>query len=421
MTFTVRPSGDGGWLAFASGPRLLVTPTGDDALVDAAWAAISEADGFRRILDLLTANGVAATPHFVLVEWIEAAEARIILRGPAPLVVTDASGSEPLSAAGVSTWVERSIPAVTGIHFGVPGAVPLGTVTLPFEAGVALVSEITFAAPAAPAATAVAQAPALPVPAPEAEPEPEAAIAPEADPEATVREAPTTAAFLTEASVASPDETDAEGYDYLFGDTMYRSVADAVVHEPADTEADSAVGDSAATDSAATDGASTDSASTAAVVDDTLHDGETVLTSDIAKIRGTRRPASTPLATVVAAAPQLVLAISTTGARESLEQPILVGRSPSVSKVSGGVIPRLLTVGTPEQDISRNHVQVSLEGGTVVVTDLHSRNGTMVELPGKSPQKLRAGEPTSIIVGTVIDLGSGVTLTVEDDAAEGEA
>ena len=50
--------------------------------------------------------------------------------------------------------------------------------------------------------------------------------------------------------------------------------------------------------------------------------------------------------------------------------------------------------------------------GTVVVTDLHSRNGTLIALPGKSPQKLRAGEPTSVIAGTVIDLGSGVTLGV---------
>jgi hypothetical protein len=36
----------------------------------------------------------------------------------------------------------------------------------------------------------------------------------------------------------------------------------------------------------------------------------------------------------------------------------------------------------------------------------------MIVLPGKSPQKLRAGEPTSVIPGTVVDLGSGVTLTV---------
>jgi hypothetical protein len=61
-------------------------------------------------------------------------------------------------------------------------------------------------------------------------------------------------------------------------------------------------------------------------------------------------------------------------------------------------------------------VQVAVEGGTVVVTDLHSRNGTMVQLPGKAPQQLRAGEPTPVTVGTVIDLGDGATLTVGEDS-----
>jgi len=93
---------------------------------------------------------------------------------------------------------------------------------------------------------------------------------------------------------------------------------------------------------------------------------------------------------------------------------VLVGRAPSVSQVSGGNIPRLVTVGTADQDISRTHARFVLEGGTVVVTDLHSRNGTMIVLPGKEPQKLRAGEPTAVIVGTVVDFGGGVTLTVEE-------
>jgi len=75
-------------------------------------------------------------------------------------------------------------------------------------------------------------------------------------------------------------------------------------------------------------------------------------------------------------------------------------------------MPRLLTVGSIEQDISRNHARFALEGGTVVVTDLHSRNGTMVILPGKDPQKLRAGEPTAVIVGTTVDLGGGVTFRI---------
>ncbi len=146
MTFTVRPSGDGGWLAYVSGPRLLVTPVGADSVVDAAWAAIAAADGFRLSLDLLTANGLAATPPFLLVEWSEGADARIILRGDAPLVVTDASGGESLSASGVSTWVERSIPGVTAIRFDVPTATPVGTVTLPLSAGVALVAEVSVGA-----------------------------------------------------------------------------------------------------------------------------------------------------------------------------------------------------------------------------------------------------------------------------------
>ncbi|MDJ0335785.1 MAG: FHA domain-containing protein [Rhodoglobus sp.] len=325
-----------------------------DGFVDAAWAAIGAADGFRLSLDLLTNNGLAATPPFVLVEWSEGADARIILRGDAPLAVTDASGSESLSASGVSTWVERSIPGVTAIRFSVPAATPVGTATLPLIVGVALVAEASVGA-------AVATKPV------------------EVDVEETVREAPD--------AESSPSPVE----DSVAGDTMYRSGADAVAPEPVAAETDEVP-----------------------VVDDALHDGETVLTSDIAKMRGKRRPAAGTVANDVAPAQRLVLAISTTGAREALTQPLLIGRSPSVSKISSGHVPRLLIVGTPEQDISRNHVQVSLEGDTVVVTDLHSRNGTMVELPGKSPQKLRAGEPTSVILGTVIDLGSGVTLTVEE-------
>ena len=177
---------------------------------------------------------------------------------------------------------------------------------------------------------------------------------------------------------------------------MYRSVADAAVHEPEAVEEGEAPVEP---------------------VDDALHDGETVMTSDIAKLRGKRRTkAGESAPPTPPAAQKLVLVITPTGAREPLTQPILMGRSPSVGKVSGGQIPRLVTIGTVDQDISRNHAQFALEGGTVVITDLHSRNGTLVALPGKSAQKLRAGEPTSVIVGTVVDFGGGVTVTVEEES-----
>ena len=90
-----------------------------------------------------------------------------------------------------------------------------------------------------------------------------------------------------------------------------------------------------------------------------------------------------------------------------------VGRAPSVTKASGSSLPRLVVI-PGDKDISRNHVQITLEGGTVVVTDLHSRNGTQIVLPGRAPQQLRQGEPTSVIVGTVVDFGGGVTLTVSE-------
>ncbi|KAB1659723.1 FHA domain-containing protein [Pseudoclavibacter chungangensis] len=63
-------------------------------------------------------------------------------------------------------------------------------------------------------------------------------------------------------------------------------------------------------------------------------------------------------------------------------------------------------------DISRNHVRIEVTGGVVVVSDLHSRNGTDIVMPGRPPQRLRAGEPTAVMPGTVVDLGSGIAFTV---------
>ena len=53
-----------------------------------------------------------------------------------------------------------------------------------------------------------------------------------------------------------------------------------------------------------------------------------------------------------------------------------------------------------------------IPNGTVVITDLHSRNGTHVVAPGKPPVKLRSGEPTPVLTGTVVDLGGGWTIQV---------
>ncbi|WP_258063765.1 MULTISPECIES: FHA domain-containing protein [unclassified Pseudoclavibacter] len=103
-----------------------------------------------------------------------------------------------------------------------------------------------------------------------------------------------------------------------------------------------------------------------------------------------------------------------TGATVDLAGPLVLGRAPSMgAEQTGGVLPRHVKL-TGATDISRNHVLLTVEGGVIVVTDLHSRNGTDVVMPGRGPQRLRAGEPTAVMPDTVIDLGSGVFLTVRN-------
>ncbi|VXB51509.1 FHA domain-containing protein [Pseudoclavibacter sp. 8L] len=103
-----------------------------------------------------------------------------------------------------------------------------------------------------------------------------------------------------------------------------------------------------------------------------------------------------------------------TGATVDLSGPLVLGRAPSMgAEQIGGVLPRHVKL-TGATDISRNHVLLTVEGGVIVVTDLHSRNGTDVVMPGRGPQRLRAGEPTAVMPDTVIDLGSGVFLTVRN-------
>lgn len=113
----------------------------------------------------------------------------------------------------------------------------------------------------------------------------------------------------------------------------------------------------------------------------------------------------------VAAPPRLSLELPG-GSREPLDGVVLIGRAPSAP--ADAPASRLVRL-EGDGDISRNHARVEVEGGTVVVTDLGSRNGTTVRIPGRPAQKLRDGEPTPVLVGTVIDLGGGLELNVRED------
>jgi hypothetical protein len=451
IPISYRPSA-AGWLVLHGTDTILCRDWSTPGDVDALWRAVNSDDPVQTVLDLLTEAGLSRTPSFALIRDTGAAT-RVIARG-AVVALTDSAGEHTMDGTGVSTWKEETWggPSAIAISWDVP---PSEAVPLPLGFGAAFASSVesqaagalatptTVAAPASttttastPAAeTAPADTPSAENPAaqssaaqtavedtpPAVAPTITAPPAASASPAATLPPAPAAPepleaddlaeqTWIPEATMVSfeaetekepakaadtsagtdSDETDGDGGDYsfLFGQTVMRSVEDAAHREPEEGEDAEALTEESASGPQAGD-----------------HDGHTVHMADIAKLRAKqpKAPASS--------GPKYFVEISTGGQAE-LDGPVIIGRSPSSNKVTGGAIPQLVSL-SGVQDISRNHVQFTVEGDTVVVTDLHSRNGTSIMLPGKSPQTLRAGEPAVVLAGTVVDLG-GVTLTVKE-------
>ncbi|MCV2395618.1 FHA domain-containing protein [Actinotalea sp. M2MS4P-6] len=147
------------------------------------------------------------------------------------------------------------------------------------------------------------------------------------------------------------------------------------------------------------------------------HDGLTVLSSDMVALRRQlpewAGDAVPQLAVPTPHNPAPAKLLMSTGLVVSLNRPVLIGRAPQVTRVANNEIPRLITVASPNQDISRTHAEVRMDGEDVVVTDLRSTNGVLLLRQGQGAQRLHPGEPTVVEQGVVVDLGEGVTFLVE--------
>ena len=102
-----------------------------------------------------------------------------------------------------------------------------------------------------------------------------------------------------------------------------------------------------------------------------------------------------------------------TGITVPVTRSMLIGRSPKVSGAVDGQVPELVSVPSPSQDISRNHVEVHVEGWQVLVVDKGSTNGTVVILPNRDPQRLRPDEPFPLSIGARVSLADEVDFVFE--------
>ena len=103
-----------------------------------------------------------------------------------------------------------------------------------------------------------------------------------------------------------------------------------------------------------------------------------------------------------------------TGELLDLDQSMVIGRQPSVSRVQGGVMPKLVQVASPGGDISRSHVEVRLEGWHVMLCDLKATNGTVLVREGQPPRRLAQNEMAILLDGDIAELGDNISLRFEE-------
>lgn len=444
----------GGWTAVVRpGFVALLGPGAAESTVRALWQDAGE--GVFAALALLARDGFGGLPPFAVVS-VDGQRVHAALRGDVEVVVEVGGRHDVWRSGEVSTWTERVLEGVADVVVQVEGASDDAS-SLPLADGIVHAARVhvglTARADARPAAPAVVAAPTEPVPdgpvadEPVAD-EPVAAETVEAE-RSEVPDEPVTAEPVTaepeaaEPMTVEPVTVEAEPSEVPdepvptaeTGDEPPTEVIHGIVwDEPTQVELAPLTRDTdartdpsgvvAAAESfltapapvpAPTDPAGAPVHVAGASLDD--HDGLTILSTDLAEIRdqlpswaSDEVPGPFRVPAVASAAARLVLS---TGLVVPLDRAVLLGRAPQVARVTNRELPRLITVPSPQQDISRTHAEVRVEGDHVVVTDLDSTNGIHVARAGEGARRLHPGEPSVVGVDEVVDLGDGVTFSVE--------
>lgn len=401
------------WALVAPTGVIVLPPDADDELVDALWDDLEIGASLGTIVDALTVHvgGVlAAIPPFAAV-MRERSGVRVAVRGRIAVRVETDDGERTFTGAEVTTWSEQFVADAEEAEIVVDEAVRGRT--LPVGGGVLAVTRVTVDfgkdGMLAPGSRATAQAAGTPVPqalespaAPDAEPvavpDAEAAAEPEEQPgtDEPPAEQPGADESADAAGPVAADEPEAVDHTVVSVATLGPEAT--TVAPPIDAPA-----------------------APAAAIAEGDHDGSTITLAELRAMRGElpAAPASDvppPGTAPTALIPEIAsgrIRLST-GQTIELDRPVIIGRRPRSTRASGATMPRLVAVDSPEQDISRNHLEIRPEAGACVVIDLHTTNGTTLRRPGVEPLRLHPGEQTVVVRGDVVDLGDGVTVAFEE-------
>ncbi|PFG34275.1 FHA domain-containing protein [Sanguibacter antarcticus] len=408
----------GDWFAvITDGAVALLPGTVLDEKVAEVWEALRESPDLTHGLTVLARGGLVGLPPFALVSVVEG-HVRGFLRGNVRLLVADASGTTGYTATHVATWAEINVPDAGALTVAVPADLaPRGRqVRMPALAAVVRASSVEVTLRSAAAAPSLLAAP--------------------PEPGATGNATTTARDGIDRGPAPRPSHRAGSSDEWSSGVAIPSNgpvPRRALEPYPAPAPAETTVAPRTRTPAPETAPApaisaptTTISTPTAAVPvvprqpdeEDDDSEASTVLSSSLVEIRKQMpgwQQDFVPGPFSVPPVPKVHKIRMASGLVVPLDRAVLIGRAPVVSRVAARDLPRLVTVASPNQDISRTHAQVRADGDDVLVTDLNSTNGMLMTDPGQPARRLRSGEPTPLLPGALVDLGDGVTFVLESD------
>lgn len=114
--------------------------------------------------------------------------------------------------------------------------------------------------------------------------------------------------------------------------------------------------------------------------------------------------------------PQLGVVRLPDGDTVPLDRGVVLGRQPTAPPETVDW-PHLVRVPQDLSYVSRTHLRLELDGWLVLATDLGSRSGTTLRVPGRPPERIRAHQPYVWEPGQVLDLADSFEIEYRTQVA----